>query len=73
MAASDTRDMKRVACAEHTPHERPGGRVVKHSAAGAKGPWFNSPVARAFLIFNLGPQHWQASSVGYALYGCNKL
>ena len=29
-----------------------GGRVVKHSAARAKGQWFNSPVARAYLKFN---------------------
>ena len=29
-----------------------GGLVVTHSAAGAKGPGFNSPVARAYLRFN---------------------
>ena len=29
-----------------------GGLVVIHSAAGAKGPGFNSPVARAYLTFN---------------------
>ena len=26
--------------------------VVTHSAAGAKGPRFNTPVARAYLRFN---------------------
>ena len=29
-----------------------GGRVVKHSAAGVKGPWFNFQVAQAYLRFN---------------------
>ena len=29
-----------------------GGLVVTHSAAGAKGPWFNFTVARAYLRFN---------------------
>ena len=31
---------------------RNGGLVVLHSAASAKGPGFNSPVARAYLRFN---------------------
>ena len=30
-----------------------GGRVVIHSAAGAKGSGFNSPVARAFILFEI--------------------
>ena len=49
------------------------GLVTIHSAASAKGPGFNSPVAQAYLRLILRPLHWQASSVGYAQYGCNKL
>ena len=47
--------------------------VVIHSAAGEKGPGFNSPVAQHIWDLTLRPLHRQASSVGYALYGCNKL
>ena len=50
-----------------------GGLVVMHSAASAKGPGFNSPVARAYLRFISWASTLAASSVGYALYGCNKL
>ena len=40
-----------------------GGLMVTHSAAGAKGPWFDSPVDRAHLIFNslLWPLLWEAT------------
>ena len=47
--------------------------MVTHSAAGAKGPGFNSPIARAYLRFNFRASTLAASSVDYALYGCNKL
>ena len=47
--------------------------MVTHSAASAKGPGINSVVARAILRLIVGPPHWQASSVGYALYGFYKL
>ena len=40
-----------------------GGLVVTNSAAGAKGPRFNSPVARSYLRFNSRACTWQASSV----------
>ena len=52
-----------------------GGLVVIHSAASAKGPVFNSPPPSTENILDLilVPLHWQSSSVGYALYGCNKL
>ena len=50
-----------------------GGLVVTHLASGAKGPGFNFLVARDYLDLILGSLNWQASSVGYALYGCNKL
>ena len=39
-----------------------GGLVVIHSAASAKGPGFNSTVARTYLRFNSrASTHWQAS------------
>ena len=49
-----------------------GGLVVTDSAAGSKdrGSIPRSPEHIWDLI--LGPLHWQASGVGYALYGCTQ-
>ena len=49
------------------------GLVVTHSAARAKDLGFNSLVAKHIWNLILGPLLWQASSVDYALYVCNKL
>ena len=43
-----------------------GGLVVTHSAAGAKGPGFNSPVVRENLIFN----SWASTLVGKQCWLC---
>ena len=49
-----------------------GGLVVTHSAAGTTGPGFNFRSPEHILDLILGPLHWQASSVGNALYGCTQ-
>ena len=51
------------------------GLVVTHSAADANGLRVRLPGCPSTLFSDLilGPLLWQASSVNYALYGCNKL